>query len=269
MRRAAILSALCAAVLVPVAAMAEVRLPPADGRSVYDLAQVIEPQDAARMEHWHRALFDSTGVAIVVVTIPGLEGETIEDFATRAGSTWGVGKKGEDTGIVVAFAAKERRIFVATGYGVEAYLPDGRVGAVLDAEAIPELRANHFSRGLMQASAALTSIAARQHGLTIDGLEENRSRGHHGDAESKGLGIGMLIFLIVLVLILSRLRRARNSPLLTALLLRSLLGGGRRNGGGFGGGFGSGGFRGGGFGSGGFGGFGGGGFGGGGAGRGF
>jgi uncharacterized protein len=247
-----------------------VPLPPPDGHSVRDLASVIEPRDRERMERWHKALFDATGVAIVVVTVPGLEEEPIEDFATRAGTEWGVGKKGDDRGIVVALAVKERRIFVATGYGVEGFLPDGRVGGLLDDAAIPHLRRGDFSGGLLQASAALTSVAAQQYGLTIDDLQKVRGGGR---SRGRGRDQSSLLVLLVLAILLFVGVRFLFAVLLGGGLARR--GGYRRWGGGFGGGFGAGGFGGGGFGSGGgfggggFGGFGGGSFGGGGAGRGF
>jgi len=260
-------AALLHAAAVP--ATAEFKLPPPDGRSVRDLATVIQRQDQERMERWHRALFEATGVAIVVVTVPDLDGEPIEDFATRVGTEWGVGKKGDDRGIVVALAVRERRIFVATGYGVEGFLPDGRVGGLIDTEVLPHLKRSDFSRGLLQASAALTAIAAQQYGLSIDDLQEIRSTGR---ARGRGGGgwIGLLVLLFLALLFMSGMR----DPLLAALLFSGVTGRrrggyGRRTGGGFGGGFGGGGFSGGGFGSGGFGGFGGGSFGGGGAGRGF
>lgn len=218
------------------------------------------------MEQWHHALSNATGVTIVVVTVPRLEDETIEEFATRVGTTWGVGRKKEDRGIVVVRVVEPRNIYVATGYGVEGFLPDGKVGGLIDSEVAPHFAAGDVSRGLKQLSAALTSISAEQFGLSIDGLQDARVSGH---ARGRGGGgiFGLLFFLFVMLLILSALR----SPLLTALIL-SGMGGRRRGPGGWGGGWGGGGFGGGGFGgggfSGGFGGFGGGGFGGGGAGRG-
>lgn len=257
---------LAALVAAATPALALTPLPPHDRRSVYDLAGVIRANDVAQMERWQRALFDATGVAIVVITVPRLEDETIDEFAVRAGQSWGVGRKGEDRGIVVVRVVQPRGIYVATGYGVEGYLPDGRVGALIDSEVAPHFAAGDVSGGLKQLSAALTSIAAEQYGLSIDGLQEARVSGH---ARGRGGGqiFGLLFGLFVLFIILSALR----SPLLTALIL-SGMGGRRRGPGGWGGGWGSGGFGGGGFGgggfSGGFGGFGGGGFGGGGAGRG-
>jgi uncharacterized protein len=257
---------LLAAAVVPASA-AVTPLPVRDGRSVYDEARIIRAEDLRQMEAWHRALFDSTGVAIVVITVPRLEEETIDEFAVRAGAQWGVGKKGDDRGIVIALSMDPRRIHVATGYGVEGYLPDGKVGAILDSEVMPHLKAGDYSRGLLQASAAFTSIAAQQSGLTIEGLQEKRAQGRSRGRGGGGF-FGVIFLLVVLFMVLSAMR----NPVLGALIL-SGMGRRRRGPGGFGGGWGGGGFGGGGFGgggfSGGFGGFGGGGFGGGGAGRGF
>jgi uncharacterized protein len=267
LRRAAGCAALLLAFGLAAPVFALTPLPARDGRSVYDEARVIRPEHLRQMESWHRALFDSTSVAIVVITVPRLEDETIDEFATRVGTEWGVGKKGDDRGIVIALSMDPRGIQVATGYGVEGYLPDGKVGAVLDNEVMPHLKAGDYSRGLLQASAAFTSIAAQQAGLTIEGLQEKRVQGRtRGRGGGGFFGLLFLIFLFLFVLSMVR------SPILTALIL-SGMGRRRRGPGGFGGGWGGGGFGGGGFGgggfSGGFGGFGGGSFGGGGAGRGF
>jgi len=238
------------------AALAQVSLPTRTDRSVHDLAGVITQEHAALMERLHRALFQKTGVAIVVVTVPRLDGEPIEDFAVRVGKQWGVGRKGEDRGVVVALAIQERRVFIATGYGVEGFLPDGKVGGILDSEVLPSLRRDAWSEGMVRASAALTREAAAEYGVVIDDLAQapapraTRGRG----------GISRIVpFLILAAIVFLVIRQ----PWLLLMLMGS---GGRRGRGGFR----TGGFGGGGFGGGtGFGGFGGGGFGGGGAGRGF
>jgi uncharacterized protein len=258
---ALLLAALLAATGLAPDARAEVRLPPHGDRSVHDLASVVWPRDAAKMELWHRALFDASGVAIVVVTVPDLEGEPIEDFATRVGTEWGVGRKGEDRGIVVVLSMKPRRIYVATGYGVEGFLPDGRVGGIIDSEVMPSLRQQDYSGGLVRASAALTAAAAEEYGLTIEGLKAPSPEPRQDRQK-----VSPLALLVFGALVLIFIAFAIHNPGAAAMLLVALLRGRGRRGGWSGGGFGGGGFGGGG---GGFGGFGGGGFGGGGAGRGF
>jgi uncharacterized protein len=234
---------------------AELRLPARADRSVHDLADVIRPEDESTMERRHAELFRKCGVAIVVITVPRLDGEPIGDFAVRVGETWGVGRKGEDRGLVVALAVEERDIFIATGYGTEGYLPDGRVGRILDRYALPHLRRNEFSAGLEQASAALAQATAEEFRIRLEGAPAGR--GPRGRRPDELPPLAATIVGLIFVLIVGYL--AIRHPRLFVLLLMSgaLRGGGR------------GGFRSGGFGGGGFGGFGGGGFGGGGAGRGF
>ena len=80
---------------------------PAD-RSVHDFAGVLSAQAVPTLEGFHRELFEKTGVSIVVVTVATLNGEPAADFAVRVGDEWGVGRGGEDRGIVVAVAVEER-----------------------------------------------------------------------------------------------------------------------------------------------------------------
>jgi uncharacterized protein len=245
------------AVALPAAAL--VRLPPPEDRSIHDFAGVLSPDTVRVLEARHAELFQKTGVALVIVTIRDEEGEPLGDFAVRVAKEWGVGKKGKDRGIVVAITTGEPHIFVATGYGVEGYLPDGRVGGILDRYVVGPLRSRDFDSAVQMVSSALTQASAQEFGVTIGGTPEASS----GAPVRRRVSAVRVIFQLILALIVLFIL-FRNPSLLWLLLLS-----GRGGRGGFrGGGFGGGGFSGGGFGgSGGFGGFGGGGFGGGGAGR--
>ncbi len=235
---------------------AQVELPPRGNRSVHDLAGVIGAPQVRALEQLHRELFRKTGVAIVVITVPRLEGEAIDAFALRVGEEWGAGRKGEDRGIVVAVAIEERKISISTGYGVEGFLPDGRVGGIIDRYAAPHLRQNDYSTALLQTSAALIAAAAEEYGVEIRGIARQPGDQRGGRSSRKTGPLGILMTLLMLA---GMGYLAVRHPTLFLLLLMSGMGRGR-----------GGGFRGGGFGGGsGFGGFGGGGFGGGGASRGF
>ena len=248
---AAVAIVLGAAFVMP--ARVQVVLPQRADRSVHDLAGVLSAQTVPTLEHFHRELFDKTGVAIVVVTVPTLDGEPVSDFAVRVGDEWGVGRQGEDRGIVIAVAVAERDTCIATGYGVEGYLPDGRVGGIIDS-AIPVLGQSDYSTGVLQISAALVEASAAEYGVAVEGtaVVARPVRGTPTGPGSQGRGLLGLLGLLVMGYLFFR------HPTLFFLLMFSGMG---RGGGGFrGGGFGGGG---------GFEGVGGGGFGGGGAGRGF
>ena len=180
-------------------ARARLPLPPPGNRSVHDLAGVLDPASVALMERRHAELQRKSGAAIVVITVASLEDETLADFAVRAGHEWGVGKGGEDRGIVIAVTSDEPHVFVATGYGVEGFLPDGRVGAILDRYAVPPLQARKFSTALVQTSGALLAACAAEYGVTIEGIEPaeraNRSR------QGGWFALLPIIFFVVLFLV--------------------------------------------------------------------
>jgi uncharacterized protein len=218
--------------------LAATPLPSRTSSYVYDGANVIDDAAERELEGRHRELFARTGVAIVVITVPRLVGETIDALAVRVGQSWGVGRKGQDRGLVIAFARDEREVFVATGYGTEGYLPDGRVGALLDEHAVPLLRQGQLSEGLVRLATALAMASAAEYGVTLRGVSAI-------SRPQEGPGIGSLVFLVISIVLFAFL--ARRHPVLALMLLM----GARSRGGGFGGGFGGGGFAGGGFGGGG------------------
>src|SRR6266571_6420976 len=229
------------ALTVGAASAERLRLPPRGDRSVYDLAAVLSPQTLEALERRHEDLFRKTGAALVVITVRRLEDETLSDFALRVHTDWGVGKKGQDRGIVVAVTTEKPHVFVSTGYGVEGFLTDGRVGAILDGYFVGPLRSKDFDTALLQASAQLVAACAPEYGVTIDGIGPSEAPRGPG-------GFPPILFFLLLFIALFVFR--------VFIIPR-----GRYRGVWYGGGFGGGGFGGGGFGGGGggFGGFGGGG----------
>lgn len=217
-------------------------LPPRTDQMIYDTAGVVDDAQERRLEQVVHELYRKAGVSIVLLTVPQLADETIDELAVRAGQTWGVGKRGEDRGLVIAFARDDRKIFVATGYGTEGYLPDGRVGGLLDRYAIPHLRQDRFSQGLVALVDVLVAESAREFDVTITGAvaPPPRDSGAPGPLALILGAIALVVFLFV----------ARRNPALAFLMLGSRMFG-RGGVGGFGGGFGGGGFAGGGFGGGG------------------
>lgn len=253
---------LAAAIVVATVTGAAARtpLPTPSDHSVYDLANVIDDARERQMEAINSELFARAKVAIVVVTVPRLVDETISELAVRVQHDWGVGVRGSDESVVIALSVDDRKIFLATGYGSESYLPDGKVGEIRD-RATPLLRANDFSAGLYTADLAVAQAAAAAHGITLAGVPPAQRTQASSDDYGGLIALGVLILFVVVVGAL-RGRGGRGGGggaggFWAGALLGTLIGN-RGSGGGFGSGGGSGG--------GGFGGFGGGSGGGGGAG---
>jgi uncharacterized protein len=224
---------------------------------VNDFAQVIASEYEQRLVQVTHELLRATGVSVVVVTMPEIKGEDYNEYANRLYAAWGIGKKGEDRGVLIFVTIKERKMRIETGYGMEGVIPDGLAGEIRDQYMVPYLKENRFGEGLLNGTLAVAQIIAKEAGVRLTG-EAPMKR-----PPKKGSGVSaLLVTLVFLGLLLSMGRRGGLWPLLVLMFMGR--GGGSYGGygrGGLGGGFG--GF------SGGFGGFGGGLSGGGGAGGGF
>jgi uncharacterized protein len=229
--------------------------------AVNDFAGVIPAQYAGPMESLAREVLEKTGTSIVVATVKTIGDNDPNDYANRLYQAWGIGKKGEDKGVLIFLAVKERRVRIETGYGVEGILPDGLVGELLDRYAIPAFKAGDYGKGLSETTFAVAAVAAKAAGVSLTGAQSPPQQKQQKQVRTeRGIGgIGQILLLILAAFFLLGTRQGRAMlPWLLILLLCSGGGGGRRGGDGFGG-----------FGGGGFGGFGGGSSGGGGADRGF
>lgn len=176
-------------------------------------------------------MLQKTGTSLVVVTIADLGDSDIRSYATGLYEKWGIGKKGEDKGVLILFAQKERRIRIETGYGVEGILPDGLVGAILDKYAIPWFKRGNFSQGLMNCAMAVAEAAAKDAGVELTGKVPLK-RPRENSSSWPVLVVPLLIFLWLV----RRQMQGRGGPPIFFPPMGG--GGGRDDFGGFGGGFG-------------------------------
>lgn len=241
------------ALLIPQVLVAQ-QLPQPRGY-VSDYAGVIESAEAQAMEQLIGAVREATGAEIAVVTVETYAPYgSIEQFSLALAESWGVGTAGEDTGVVLVLAMSEREIRIEVGYGLEGVLPDGRVGAIIDRQMLPELRQGRWGAGLLSGVRGVAGYIAEEYAVDLSQYGARRPQPAAGTASGSGFG-DLLPFLIIFLFF----GGGRFFwPLLFLTRRRGYFGGGfgtygtRRSSGGFGGGFGSsGGFGGGGFGGGG------------------
>jgi uncharacterized protein len=242
-----------ALLLTPLASLAEQPFPKPKGL-INDFANVIPQSYEQKLVSLTSELLNKTGTPVVVVTMPDIGGEDYNEYANRLYETWGIGKKGEDKGVLIFVAIQERKMRIEVGYGLEGILPDGLAGEIRDRHMTPYLKQNKFGEGLLNGTAAVSQIIAKDAGVKLTGQVPVR-------APKKRRSRLSFIPLLLIFLIFMFVGRRRGGSWLFFLPLLMGGGGPRYGSGGFGGSFG-------GFG-GGFGGFGGGMSGGGGAGGGF
>ncbi len=224
-------------------------------QAVNDFGKFLEPFQRESLEKKIRDYNDSTSSAIVVVTVPDLQGYDIAELSLKYLRDWGIGTKEKNNGVLILVSKAEHQARIETGYGMEGVLPDVTAKQIIDDQMIPYFKNDDYYRGFDNAVDAIMQAAAGEY----KAVPKNKP--------GQSIPIkGVIIFIIIIIFILSRFggggggsyMSRRGSAGLGGLpwfILGNMLGGG---GGDRGGGFGSGG-------GGGFGGFGGGSGGGGGA----
>ena len=108
---------------------------------VNDFAQVLDPEVERRLDSFLTEVAERYQVEIALLTMSDLGGEDPTDYANRIFVDWGIGSAETDRGLLLLDAKQERFVRVEVGYGLEGVLNDGKVGAILDNEVIPHLRA--------------------------------------------------------------------------------------------------------------------------------
>jgi uncharacterized protein len=161
--------------------------------------------------------------------------------------------------VLILVAMQDKKMFIATGYGMEGVLTDALAKRIVENFMKPNFRNNNYYKGIDDATTVIMGLAS--------GLYTADQIAGRNPAKSSRLIFPLFMFLFFILISYSRFRNVRGSHMagsnmnfLTFLLMSSAMGGRGRGYGNFSSG--SGPFGGGG----GFGGFGGGGFGGGGAG---
>ena len=237
--------------------------------SVYDYSALLTGEQKTALERKLIAYSDSTSTQIVVAIKNDLCGEDISMLAINWAHEWGIGQEKEDNGVFILLSPSSRKIFIATGYGVEGSLTDAMTRRIIEERIIPYFRNGDYYGGLMAGVDAIFETLTGQFKSTPSTT---------GDDDMSPL-IALLPIIVFIVVVIAASSASDNKKggsgsggtgggMSTdeAILLGMLLGGSGRSSGGYSSGGYDGGDFGGGF-SGGFGGgFGGGGFGGGGAG---
>lgn len=129
-------------------------VPPA-GSYVNDRAGMISQTTSLKLEQFLREFEKSDSTQIVVLTIPTLDGEALEEYALRVLEGWGVGQKDKDNGALLLIAKAERKIRIEVGYGLEGRLTDLLAGRIIDNEISPRFKQDDIDGGVISGVVAM------------------------------------------------------------------------------------------------------------------
>lgn len=129
------------------------------GGWVTDMAGILSNQTETEINQIISQLEAKNGTEMAVVTVPKTApAASPKTFATELFNKWGIGKKGKDNGVLFLISVGDRRVEIETGYGVEAILPDAKVGNIINTQIIPRFKKSDFEGGTLAGTKALVII---------------------------------------------------------------------------------------------------------------
>jgi uncharacterized protein len=163
------------------------------GGRVNDQAGLLSPQAADALDAKLKQYEAKTGHQVVLLTIPSLEGEVLEEFSLEVARTWKLGRKGVNDGVLFLVSKADRKLRIEVGHGLEGSIPDALAGRIIQSEVVPRFRAGDFEGGVVAGADAI--MAAGEGAYTPPPAP---SSPFEGDRENfNGLGDNILEQLLI------------------------------------------------------------------------
>ena len=188
-----ILSGFALLALIGPAVAAEPTYPQLTGR-VVDNADLLSTSDIAELDAGLKALEDKSSDQVVVVTLPSLQGFTIEDFGHQLGRHWGIGTKEKDNGVLLIIAPNERKVRIEVGRGLEPLLTDAMSNVIINGVILPRFRSGDYAGGIKEGAKGIELV------LTGDAAElAERVKGRRDADDPKIDWLVVLFWTIIIV----------------------------------------------------------------------
>ncbi len=123
-------------------------IPPFTGY-VVDNAGILSPQTEATIASLLDNFEEQSTNQIAVLTIPSLDGESIETYANRVFRAWAIGRADLNNGVLLLIAKNDRELRIEVGYGLESSLTDADAGRIIRHVIVPLFRADDFEGGTL------------------------------------------------------------------------------------------------------------------------
>ncbi|MGC9502862.1 TPM domain-containing protein [Baaleninema sp.] len=146
------------------------------GGWVTDMANLLSPETETQLNQLIFQLEAQNGTEIAVVTVPETApSPSPKAFATALFNEWGVGKEEADNGVLFLISHSDRRVEIEVGYGLEATLPDTRVGGIIETAIVPQFKRGEFDGGTLAGTRELVAILQSEGSIVALDSEGDRN----------------------------------------------------------------------------------------------
>jgi uncharacterized protein len=173
---------------------------------VVDQADLLTPQQEADLTAKSEALEKSTGRQFVIATVKSLNDQDVADYSFQLGRHWKIGDEKRDDGVVMVVAPNERKVWIATGYGAEGFLPDILIGRIVRDTILPRFKAGDLPGGI--AAGADEVVAQLSLSPEEARLRAEQAGKEQASAEKNINPIPVIFIIIVFFVIIGSIARA-------------------------------------------------------------
>ncbi|MDD5634676.1 MAG: TPM domain-containing protein [Candidatus Omnitrophica bacterium] len=175
----------------------DVRFPAFSG-FVNDYATVLSAETKGKIEALITEVEKKTSAEIAVAVIKTTGPLTIEQYATGLFEKWGIGKKGEDNGILIVVAVADRKARIEVGYGLEDTITDLRSKLIIENQMVPYFKKGDYNSGIFGAVSGIAVYVGQKYGVKFDAdIKPLESRNGAGK-ESPMSGLLILLFFVLI-----------------------------------------------------------------------
>ena len=150
---------------------------------------LLSQSEVNQLETKLKAYYDSTSTQIAIVIVKTVQPYDISEYAFKLGKTWGVGEKGKNNGIIILWAPGDRKVFIATGYGMEGSITDAYSKRIIEQEIKPNFKELRYYQGLDAATDRIIHYA------------KGEFKADPEDEDDGSAWVGILIFIIIIIIV--------------------------------------------------------------------
>jgi len=125
---------------------------------ITDNAQLLSPAVSQSLSESLKAHENRTGNQIAVLTIPTIDGESIEEYAVEVFESWKLGQKDKNNGVLIVVVPNDRRMRIEVGYGLEGTLTDGMAGQIIRTVMTPKFKNGDYDGGIADGARAVMEV---------------------------------------------------------------------------------------------------------------
>lgn len=164
---------------------------------------IIADSDVVFLNRCAADLEAKTNVEMCVAAVQSIGETECFDFCYELFQRWGIGKKGQNTGVLVFFAMESHDVRIMTGVGLEGVLPDARCSQIIHDHMIPAFRAGDFGGGLCLGALRIYEVCTDSEAPEeLRNMKSVTNRGKYAEedeAEEWIFIVALVIFIAILI----------------------------------------------------------------------